>query len=156
MRLQVISVSGRQPDWVQAGFEDFARRLKGSCTLSLTEIPLPKRGKASSVDQLMAKEGQRILAAIPKGAHVVALDETGRQHTTAALAARLQTWMAMGRAVALLIGGPDGLARECLQRADESWSISALTLPHGLVRIVVAEALYRAWSLLEHHPYHRD
>lgn len=97
-----------------------------------------------------------MLAAVPKGARVVALDETGRAFATADLAKRLQRWMASGGPVALLIGGPDGLAPECLDRADEKWSLSPLTLPHGLVRVVVAEAVYRAWSLLEHHPYHRE
>ena len=93
---------------------------------------------------------------MPAGAHVVALDESGRSWRTAELAGRLQAWISLGQPVALLVGGPDGLARECLDRANERWSLSPLTLPHGLVRIVVAEALYRADSLLRGHPYHRD
>ena len=97
-----------------------------------------------------------MLAAVPKGARIVALDESGRAWSTLELKQRLEKWLQGGQAVALLIGGPDGLAPECLDRADERWAVSALTLPHGLVRILVAEALYRAWSLLEHHPYHRD
>jgi len=97
-----------------------------------------------------------MMTALPKGAHVVALDESGRSWSTAELAGRLKRWLEGGRPVALLIGGPDGISPQCLDRADERWSLSPLTLPHGLVRVVVAEAVYRAWSLLERHPYHRD
>jgi 23S rRNA (pseudouridine1915-N3)-methyltransferase len=122
----------------------------------LTEVALGRRGKSAALPRLLEQEGRLMLAAVPKGARVVALDETGRALTTADLAKRLQHWMASGGPVALLIGGPDGLAPACLDRADEKWSVSPLTLPHGLARIVVAEAVYRAWSLLEHHPYHRD
>jgi len=156
MRIEVISASARQPAWVRTGFDEYARRLRGSCTLTLTEVALAGRGRSIPVARLLEQEGQRLLAAVPKGAHVVALDESGRARTTADLARRLQRWLVIGQPVALLIGGPDGLAPACLERADERWSLSALTLPHGLVRIIVAEALYRAWSLLEHHTYHRD
>jgi 23S rRNA (pseudouridine1915-N3)-methyltransferase len=156
MRIEVISASARQPDWVRSGFDSYARRLRGSCTLTLTEVALARRGKSAALPRLLEQEGRLMLAAVPKGARVVALDELGRAFTTADLAKRLQHWMASGGPVALLIGGPDGLAPECLERADEKWSLSALTLPHGLVRVVVAEAVYRAWSLLEHHPYHRE
>jgi len=97
-----------------------------------------------------------MLAALPKAAHVVALNESGRAWSTAELAGRLRRWLEGGSPVALLIGGPDGIAPDCLDRANEHWSLSPLTLPHGLARVVVAEAVYRAWSLLEHHPYHRD
>lgn len=156
MRITLISVSSKQPDWVRNGFEEYARRLRGTVTLNLTEIPLPKRTRSSVVARLIAAEGERMLAAVPAGAHVVALDESGRSWRTAELAQRLKSWIAFGQPVALLVGGPDGLARECLARAAERWSLSPLTLPHGLVRIVVAEALYRADSVLRGHPYHRD
>jgi len=156
MQIEVICVSARQPDWVRQGFEEYARRLSGPVTLGLTEIPLPKRGRAADIARLITREGERMLAAIPKGAHVVALDESGLAWDTPRLAGRLDAWMTRGAPVALLIGGPDGLADACRERADETWSLSALTLPHGLVRIVVAEAIYRAHSLLRGHPYHRD
>jgi 23S rRNA (pseudouridine1915-N3)-methyltransferase len=156
MRITLISVSSKQPDWVRDGYEEYARRLRGAVTLNLTEIPLPKRTRSSVVARLIAAEGERMLAAVPAGAHVVALDESGRSWRTAELAQRLKGWIALGAPVALLVGGPDGLARECLERARERWSLSPLTLPHGLVRIVVAEALYRADSLLRGHPYHRE
>ena len=156
MQIAVISASAKQPDWVQTGFETYARRLRTSCTLALTEIPLARRGKTVALARVLEQEGARMLAAVPKGAHVVALDESGRSFSTNELAARLQTWLAGGRPVALLIGGPDGLSDACLERADERWSLSPWPLPHGLVRVIVAEAVYRAWSLLEHHPYHRE
>jgi 23S rRNA (pseudouridine1915-N3)-methyltransferase len=124
--------------------------------MTLTEVALARRGKTAAVSRLLEQEAGRMLAAVPKGSHVVALDESGRRFTTRDLAGRLERWIAAGRPVALMIGGPDGLAPACLDRADEKWSLSPLTLPHGLVRIVVAEAVYRAWSLLEGHPYHRD
>lgn len=156
MRIAVISVSGKQPDWVQAGFDSYARRLRGSCALDLTEISLAKRSKSVALTRVLEQEGKRMLAAIPKGAHVVALDEAGKSWSTLQLATRLKAWLGGGTPVALLIGGPDGMAPDCMARANERWSLSPLTLPHGLVRVIAAEALYRAWSLLEHHPYHRD
>lgn len=156
MQIAVISASAKQPDWVRAGFETYAKRLRASCTLSLTEIALAKRAKTVAPARVLETEGTRMLAAVPKGAHVVALDESGPSLSTVQLAARLKSWLAGGRPVALMIGGPDGLARACFDRADERWSLSPLTLPHGLVRVVVAEAVYRAWSLIEHHPYHRE
>jgi len=155
MLIEVISASSKQPDWVQAGFDSYARRLRGTCTMSLTEIPLPKRSGSTQSARLRQQEGSRMLAAVPTRARIVALDESGRRWNTLELKGRLERWLGGGRAVALLIGGPDGLAPECLERADERWAVSSLTLPHGLVRIVVAEAIYRAWSLLEQHPYHR-
>lgn len=156
MQIAVVSASGKQPGWVQAGFDAYARRLRGSCTLTLTEIALARRGKTVALPRVLEQEGKRMLAAVPKGAHIVALDEAGRGWSTTELADRLKSWLQGGRPVALLVGGPDGIAPDCFERADERWSLSPLTLPHGLARVVAAEALYRAWSLLERHPYHRD
>jgi 23S rRNA (pseudouridine1915-N3)-methyltransferase len=156
MQIAVISASAKQPDWVRSGFDSYAKRLRGNCTLELTEIPLAKRGRNADLPRLTEQEGKRMLAATPKGAHVVALDESGRGFSTAELADQLRRWLEGGRPVALLIGGPDGLAADCFELAEQRWSLSALTLPHGLVRVIVAEALYRAWSVLEHHPYHRE
>lgn len=156
MRIAVISASGRQPDWVRSGFETYARRLQGACTLELREVALEKRTRSAVPSKLVEKESRRMLAAIPGGAHVVALDETGSAWSTVELARRLERWLERGAPVALLVGGPDGLPPACLERADERWSLSALTLPHGLVRVIVAEAVYRADSLRRGHPYHRD
>jgi 23S rRNA (pseudouridine1915-N3)-methyltransferase len=156
MRIAVISASSKQPEWIRDGFDAYARRLRGSVQLELREVGLAKRHASTPLPRQIADEGRRMLAAAPKGARLVALDSTGRDWSTADLAARLEAWIAGGSPVALLIGGPDGLAPEVLEQSDERWALSALTLPHGLVRIVAAEAVYRAWSLLEHHPYHRE
>ncbi len=143
------------PAWVQQGYEEYQRRLPSECRLRLVEVPAGKRGKGADVNRILVQEGERSLAAVPKGARVVALDEHGRGWDSQGLAMRLDFWLRDGRDIALLVGGPEGLAPACRQAADETWSLSPLTLPHPLVRIVVAEALYRAWSILSHHPYHR-
>jgi len=156
MRMQLIAVGKRQPDWVNAGYHEYARRLRGACTLELTEIPPGHRSRATSGNKAKDSEGERMLRAIPPAAHVVALMVNGRAWSTGELAVRLKGWMTIGVPVCLLVGGPDGLSSRVLQRADEHWSVSPLTLPHGLVRPVVAEALYRAWSLIQGHPYHRE
>lgn len=143
------------PAWVQTGFEEYAKRLPAECRLRLVEIPAERRGKNADLPRLLAKEGERMLAAVPKGARVVALAVEGRRWETVQLAERLTGWLGEGRDIALLIGGPEGLAEACYERCDERWSLSPLTLPHPLVRIIVAEQLYRAWSLLSGHPYHR-
>jgi 23S rRNA (pseudouridine1915-N3)-methyltransferase len=155
MRLELIAVGERMPSWVRDGYEEYARRLPRECALILREIEPGARGKSQDNARAVATEGERMLAAVPKGARVVALDVKGAEHSTEELAARLETWLADGRDVALLVGGPDGLAQECLSRAEERWSLSRLTLPHPLVRVVLAEQLYRAWSILRNHPYHR-
>ena len=155
LRLALITASNRQPEWVDAGADDYAKRLRGRCTLEIKTVPLARRTATTPVERAMHDEGERLLAQIPAGAHVVALLESGKPWSTKELAGKLEAWMQRGAPVALLAGGPDGLAPECVARANERWSLSPLTLPHGLVRIVAAEALYRAWSLLENHPYHR-
>lgn len=155
MRLRLVAVGQRMPAWVEAGFGEYAKRLPRECTLELIEIPLQRRGKGVDVARLMAQEGERMLAAAGENSHLVTLEVEGRAWSTEQLAARLESWMQGGRDVALLVGGPEGLAPECLGRGDERWSLSPLTLPHPLVRIIVAEQLYRAWSLLRGHPYHR-
>jgi 23S rRNA (pseudouridine1915-N3)-methyltransferase len=155
LRLALITASNRQPQWVEDGAADYAQRLRGRCTLEIKTVPLGRRGATANLERAVADEGKRLLAQVPAGAHVVALLERGRPWSTRELAAKLETWMHRSAPVVFLVGGPDGLSSECVARAADRWSLSALTLPHGLVRIVVAEALYRAWSLLENHPYHR-
>lgn len=156
LRLSLISASNRQPDWVDQGAEDYAKRLRGRCALEIKTVPLARRTSATPVERAIHDEGERMLALVPQGAHVVALLEAGKPWSTRDLARKLEGWMQLGAPVSLLVGGPDGLSAECVARANERWSLSSLTLPHGLVRVVVAEALYRAWSLLEKHPYHRE
>ena len=155
MKLQLIAVGRKMPGWVDAGFEDYARRMPTECSLSLTEIPARARGKNAPVESILEKEGQQMLAAVPRGNGLIALDVRGQAWSTEALSRRLQGWMDSGRNYSLLIGGPEGLHAACLDAADIRWSLSPLTFPHPLARVIVAEQLYRAWSLLKNHPYHR-
>lgn len=154
--MHLIAVGPRQPAWVSTAFLDYARRLPAECRLEVTELPLGPRSKEQDAGRALNAEAQRMERTIRPDDWVVALDERGQSWTSRVLAARLEAWMASGRDVALLMGGPDGLAPVCKARAHEQWSLSPLTLPHGLARVVVAEALYRAHSLLRGHPYHRD
>lgn len=155
MRIRLLAVGTRMPDWVTTGYQDYAKRLQGEVSLELIEIPAPHRGKNADIPRLMGKEGEALLAAIPNGDRVVALDVKGRSYTTEQLAERLGQWLQDGRHLSLLVGGPDGLAPAALARAEEKWSLSPLTLPHPLVRVLLAEQLYRAWTLIKGHPYHR-
>lgn len=155
LRLTLLTASNRQPAWVDEGAEEYAQRLRGRCALEIKTLPLARRTPTMPAERAIEVEGERMLAAVPPGAHVVALLESGKPWSTKELAAKLDGWMQRGAPVVLLVGGPDGLSPSCVARANERWSLSNLTLPHGLVRIVAAEALYRAWSLLENHPYHR-
>jgi len=155
VRLLVVAAGNRQPAWVEEGFGDYARRMRGNCRLELIEIPLGRRPKSSASEKARKEEGERMLRAIPPAAHVVALSLSGRAWTTAQLADRLRHWTTLGAPVCLLVGGPDGLSGKCEARAVERWSVSPLTFPHGLVRVILAEALYRAWTLNNRHPYHR-
>ncbi len=143
------------PAWVQAGYQEYARRLPPECALQLTEIPLGQRRKGGDPRRAVQEEGARMLKALPKGGRIIALEVGGCAWSTEALARALEGWLGEGSPVALLVGGPDGLSEECLARAGQRWSLSPLTLPHPLVRVVVAEQLYRAWSILRHLPYHR-
>ena len=156
MRIRLICVSNKQPRWVIDGYEHYARRLDRHCALELVEVPLARRSASAPVERAVEDESRRMLRHVPEGAHVVALEVDGRAWTTEQLAARVEDWRMAAVPVCLLVGGPDGLGPACSSRAGERWSLSALTLPHGLVRVIVAEALYRADSLLRGHPYHRS
>ncbi|MGH8547569.1 MAG: 23S rRNA (pseudouridine(1915)-N(3))-methyltransferase RlmH [Methylococcales bacterium] len=155
MNIHIIAAGHRMPEWVQQGFEEYAKRMSGECRVRLIEVATRKRKTSHEIQQANRIEGERMLKAIPPGGHVVALDLEGCQWSTGQLAGILEKWMAMGRDIALLVGGPEGLAPECRVAAKETWALSKLTFPHPLVRIIVIEQLYRAWSLLRNHPYHR-
>lgn len=155
MQIRLIAVGQRQPAWVESGYREYANRLPKECALTLVEVAASRRTKAIALGRILEEEGARIRAAVPQGGRLVALDERGEPWRTRDLALRLQDWLMDGRKVALCIGGPDGLAPALKAEAELAWSLSPLTLPHGLVRVIVAEALYRAWSLLHGHPYHR-
>ena len=154
MHARLIAIGDRMPAWVTAAYAEYAKRLSHELPLELVEISTKARGNRDPA-RAIADEGHAMLAAIPKGAHVVALDGRGKPWSSEELAAQLAQWRMQGNDLVFLIGGPDGLAPAALERAQQRWSLGALTLPHPLVRVVVAEQLYRAISVLGNHPYHR-
>lgn len=155
MQLLIAAVGHRMPAWIEAGFQEYAKRLPADCRLVLKEIRPADRSSGRNAETLMAQEAQRIEAALPKGARLVALDERGKDWSTLQLAEHLSSWQRDGRDVAFVIGGADGLAPDLKGKADTLLRLSSLTLPHGMVRVILAEQLYRAWSILQNHPYHR-
>jgi 23S rRNA (pseudouridine1915-N3)-methyltransferase len=155
MRVALIAVGTRMPAWVEQGFAEYASRMPRECRLELVEIPAAKRTASSDLKRVRADEGERVLKAIPRDANVIALDERGDALDSAGWSKHVAKWLASGRDTALLVGGPDGHADAVLARAQVRWALSKLTLPHALVRVLVAEQLYRAWTLLTNHPYHR-
>lgn len=156
MNIHLIAVGTRMPTWVQDGFSEYAKRLPHECSLKLIEIEASKRQKNAAISDLKKREAEKILSAIPSQSLVIALDVKGNSWSTEQLANNIQHWMNEYKNIALLIGGPDGLDDSCLSRAQQKWSLSALTFPHPLVRIIIAEQIYRAHSLLKGHPYHRE
>ena len=156
MRLLLAAVGQRAPDWAEAAYADFAKRFPPELRLELKAVKAEPRSGGKTPAQMMVAEAQRLDAACPKGARRVVLDEHGTRLSTLQLAERLRFWLGDGRDVVLLVGGPDGLDPALKASADETWRLSDLTLPHALVRVLLAEALYRAWSVLAGHPYHRE
>ncbi len=155
MRATLIAVGERMPAWVTQGYAEYAKRLAHELPLQLVEISTKLRGRSNDLARVIGGEGAAMLAAIPKGAHVVALDGRGKTFSSEELAGQLARWRMQGSDLAFLIGGPEGLAAAALERAQQRWSLGPATLPHPLVRIILAEQLYRAVSLLNNHPYHR-
>ncbi len=155
MLMRIIAVGHKMPAWVTLGFQDYAKRIGSGFQLQLCEITLEKRTKGSDIARLIERESEKIIAAIKPNHVVVALDRQGKLRSTEQLAHQLQNWQTEGRSIDWIIGGPDGLSPTCLQKAHVQWSLSPLTLPHPLVRVILAEQLYRAISILQHHPYHR-
>ena len=155
MKLLLVAVGQRQPAWAETAYNDFAKRFPPEMRLELKAVKAETRG-SKTAEQLMAAEAGRIEAALPKGVRRVVLDERGDRLTTMQLSARMKAWMRDGRDVALVVGGPDGLDAALKQSADETLRLSDLTLPHAFVRVMLAEALYRAWTVMVNHPYHRE
>jgi 23S rRNA (pseudouridine1915-N3)-methyltransferase len=155
VKCRLIAAGTRLPEWVNAGFQEYQKRLRAPLVLELTEIQVAARRAGENPQRAVAREGANMLAALGAKDHVVALEVLGTARTTEQLGSWLNERLREAKPLALLIGGPDGLAPACRERANESWSLSPLTLPHALVRIVVAEQIYRATSLLAGHPYHR-
>ena len=156
MKLLVVAVGQRQPGWADAAWADFAKRFPPEMRLELVAVKAEPRSGGKTAAQCMSAEGQRIEVACPKGARRVLLDEAGQRLNTSQLADRLGFWRGDGRDLTLLIGGPDGLDPALKASADETLRLSDLTLPHAFARVLLAEALYRAWTLSTGHPYHRD
>ena len=154
--ISLIAIGKRMPNWVDAGFNEYVKRLPADFKLQLIEIALLKRGSGIDTSRAVRQEGEQMLAAIPRDSYAIALDVDGEQWDTLKLAVFLQEWHDQGQHISLLVGGPEGLATPCLERSQKKWSLSRLTFPHPLVRVIVAEQLYRAWSILTHHPYHRN
>lgn len=155
MHIHLIAVGQKMPAWVDQACADFLKRLPRELQFNTTEVPLLKRGKNPDIQRIVRDESKKVLEAIPAGCRLVALDVKGSRISTEKLATTLDNWMQQGQDIAIVIGGPDGLSDELLQRADPALSLSDMTFPHPLVRIIIVEQLYRAWSILNHHPYHR-
>lgn len=155
MVIHLIAVGNKMPTWVSTGYQEYAKRLPAECALKLVEIAPAHRSRRGNVARILREEGERLLKAVPRGCQLLALDVGGRQWSSEQLANQLGHRMADGSDLALLVGGPEGLDPVCLEQAHGRWSLSPLTLPHPLVRVLLAEQIYRAWSILRHHPYHR-
>lgn len=155
MRIRIIAVGQKMPDWVSSAYQEYAKRLSNDLPLELVEIPAGKRSKNAAIDKLLMQEGKQSLAATGKNDRIIALDVKGKRLSTEAMAQHLANFQQEGRHLSLLIGGPEGLAPICRETAELSWSLSDLTLPHPLVRVLIAEQIYRCWTLLKGHPYHK-
>lgn len=143
------------PRWVEEGYQEYAKRMPAELPVDLVDIPLSTRGKNADIARLIKREGEQMLAAVQPGERLVTLEVTGKPWSTEELAEQMQRWRLEARNVNLMVGGPEGLAAEVAARSEQRWSLSALTLPHPLVRILLAEQLYRAWTIINHHPYHK-
>ena len=156
MKVRVLSVGTKMPAWVQEGIAEYKKRMQGDLDFSLIEIPMAKRSKNNNIDQCVQKESDALLASIPSSDYVIALDVGGKSFSTEDLAEKIVKFRQEGDNLSLLVGGPDGLGAACLARSNERWSLSALTFPHPLVRVVITEQFYRAISIINGHPYHRS
>jgi 23S rRNA (pseudouridine1915-N3)-methyltransferase len=155
MAIKLLAVGRNMPEWVNQAYADYAKRLPPEFSLDLREIRPENRGKNDNIPKIIEAEGKKILAAIPPQHKLIVLDQRGKAWNTDQLAEHLKHWREEQVKLCLIIGGPDGLSEACRQKADYTWSLSSLTLPHPLVRVIIAEQIYRAWSILTHHPYHR-
>ncbi len=144
------------PGWVNTGYSEFSKRMPPELQLNLNEITPSARNKSTPVEKNIKEEGERIQAAIPPNSRLIVLDENGKKFSSIDLSKKMESWLPMAQDIAIVIGGADGIDPKIKQQADEIWTLSSFTLPHALVRVVIAEQLYRAWSILKGHPYHRE
>ncbi len=156
MQVFIIAVGGKSPAWIETGILEYLKRMPRECQVQIVSIPIAKRTKNKTIKQVQAKEQELLIKHTPKNSYRIALDELGKSWTTIILAEKLNTWMQSKPNVTFYIGGPDGFSPEFLDNVNLVWSISSLTLPHMLVRILLAEQIYRAWSITQKHPYHRE
>ena len=155
MHIRLIVVGDRQPSWVSDAFDDYARRLPRQWKFRLDTVATGRRSKSADPLGAVEAEGQKVLGKVKAGEQLIVLDERGTELSSVELAGELSVWQAAGRDLCFVIGGPDGVSRSCMERADFRWSLSKLTLPHGLARVLCVEQLYRAWTVSTGHPYHR-
>lgn len=155
MKVKILAVGPKMPKWVEEGAGDYLKRMPRDIAIEFVPLALGARGKSASMEKAIAQEGDTMLAHIKSDDHVVALDLSGKSWSTKQLSDQLQQWREQARTLVLLIGGPDGLDPRCLARANQKWCLSNLTLPHPLVRVLLSEQLYRAWSITQNHPYHK-
>ena len=155
MKIRILTITHKCPTWLQDGYREYKKRLPPQCALELIEIPAEKRYNNADIKRITEREGSKMLSLIDERHHVIALDVKGKPWSTEQLSSEMEKWLQSGKNIDLLVGGPEGLAGECLERAHEKWSLSPLTFPHILVRLIVAEQVYRAFSILQGHPYHR-
>jgi len=156
MKIYLIAVGKKMPEWINAGYSEFSKRMPPELQINLIEITPSTRNKSTSLEKNIKEEGERIQSAIPDNSKLIVLDEKGKDFSSIALSKEMESWLPMGQDISIVIGGVDGIDPVIKQQADEKWSLSSLTLPHALVRVVVAEQLYRAWSIMKGHPYHRE
>ena len=156
MKIYLIAVGKKMPEWINAGYSEFSKRMPPELQINLIEITPSTRNKSTSLEKNIKEEGERIQSAIPDNSKLIVLDEKGKDFSSIALSKEMESWLPMGQDISIVIGGADGIDPVIKQQADEQWSLSSLTLPHALVRVVVAEQLYRAWSIMKGHPYHRE
>jgi len=156
MKITILAVGTKMPSWVTQGYQEYAKRLPRDMSLELIEISLGVRGKNADIQRAIKKESDAILSYIDKSDHVIALEVKGHNWSTEKLAQNMERWQMDGLNLVLLVGGPDGLSDACRARANQQWSLSALTLPHPIVRVILSEQIYRAWTVTQNHPYHRS
>lgn len=155
MQINLLTIGQKMPEWINNGYQEYAKRLPPDYRLQLIEIPSQKRSKSCAIELILQQEGQKLLSAADPQGPIIAFDRQGQVFSTEQLAQKLLKWHDLGENPNFLVGGPEGISKECLQRSQQVWSLSALTFPHPLVRVIIAEQIYRAWSILSHHPYHR-
>ena len=156
MKIHLIAVGKKMPEWINNGYTEFSKRMPPELQINLIEITPSTRNKSTPIEKNIKEEGERIQSAIPTNTKLIVLDEKGKDFSSIELSKKIEDWLPMGQDIALVVGGADGIDPDIKQQADEKWSLSSFTLPHALVRVVVAEQLYRAWSILQGHPYHRE